>query len=135
MRKNIEFRQQCCQNCKKKIWERRKLSDVMGREKKWISVMRLSKFLSCLAFTNCGNQVAEIVGNWGERKYELWQPSCRKWEEKKKKGIVVGEILGRNLKKKKKVLYPQHFYNKTQIVSCYYFKFEFNTEITFLIQQ
>ena len=33
--------------------------------------------------TNCGNQVVEIVGNGGERKYELWQPSCRKWEEKK----------------------------------------------------
>ena len=41
-------------------------------------------------FTNCGNQVAEIVGNWEERKYELWQPSCRKWKEKKKK--VVAEI-------------------------------------------
>ena len=26
-------------------------------------------------FTNCGNQVTEIVGNWGERKYELWQLS------------------------------------------------------------
>ena len=33
--------------------------------------------------TNCGNQVAEILGKGGERKYELWQPSCRKWEEKK----------------------------------------------------
>ena len=33
--------------------------------------------------TNCGHQVAEIFGKGGERKYELWQPSCRKWEEKK----------------------------------------------------
>ena len=24
----------------------------------------------------CGNQVAKIVGKGGERKYELWQPSC-----------------------------------------------------------
>ena len=43
-------------------------------------------------FTNCGNQVAEIVGNWGERKYELWQPSCWKWEEK----ISGCQNLGRN---------------------------------------
>ena len=34
-------------------------------------------------FTNCSNQVAKIVGNWRERKYELWQLSCRKWEGKK----------------------------------------------------
>ena len=34
-------------------------------------------------FTNCDNQVIEIVGNWGERKYELWQPSCQKWKGKK----------------------------------------------------
>ena len=33
--------------------------------------------------TNCGNQVVGIVGKGGERKYELWQSSCRKWEEKK----------------------------------------------------
>ena len=37
------------------------------------------------------------------------------------------------LKKKKKN--PQHFYNKSQVVSCYWFKFETNTKITFLPQQ
>ena len=26
--------------------------------------------------TNFDNQVAEIVGKGGERKYALWQPSC-----------------------------------------------------------
>ena len=38
--------------------------------------------------TNCGNQVAEILGKGGKRKYELWQPSCRNLgEEFKKKKI------------------------------------------------
>ena len=69
--------------------------------------MRLPKFMSCPAlarevpecmlggvpewFTNCGNQVAK--------------------NGRKKKVIVVVKILGRNLKKKKKVLRPQYFYN------------------------
>ena len=69
--------------------------------------MRLPKFMSCPAlarevpecmrggvpewFTNCGNQVAE--------------------NGRKKKVIVVVKILGWNLKKKKKVLRPQYFYN------------------------
>ena len=29
----------------------------------------------------------------------------------------------------------QHFYNKSQVISCYWFKFETNTKITFLPQQ
>ena len=29
----------------------------------------------------------------------------------------------------------QHFYNKSWVVNYYWFKFEFNTEITFLTQQ
>ena len=28
--------------------------------------------------------------------------------------------------KKKKMLHLQHFYNKLQVVGCYWFKFEFN---------
>ena len=75
------------------------------REKKWILVMILPKFIPLTNlcpwsapvgvaewFTNCGNQVTEIVGNWGERKYELWQLSCRK-REGKKSGC---QNLGRN---------------------------------------
>ena len=70
-------------------------------QKKKIVTMALSKFIplpnlcpwSALVgvpewFTNCGNQVVEIVENWGERKYELWQPSCWKWEELKKKCYI-----------------------------------------------
>ena len=29
----------------------------------------------------------------------------------------------------------QYFYNKSHVVSCYWFKFEINTKITFLPQQ
>ena len=47
------------------------------------------------------------------------------------------EIYGR-VKKKKGVIstiFLQHFYNKSHVISYYQFKFEFNTEIIFLIQQ
>ena len=37
--------------------------------------------------------------------------------------------------KKGEVLYLQHFYNKSWVVSYYWFKFEFSTEITFSTQQ
>ena len=35
----------------------------------------------------------------------------------------------------REMLYLQYFYNKSQVVSCYWFKFETNTKITFLPQQ
>ena len=34
-------------------------------------------------------------------------------------------------KTNRKMLRLQHFYNKSQIVSCYWFKFETNTKIIF----
>ena len=49
------------------------------------------------------------------------------------KKIVVAEITCEELKKK--VLYLQYFYNKSQVIIYYQLKFEFNTDITFLIQQ
>ena len=52
---------------------------------------------------------------------------------KKKKRIMVAKIWG-GIKKKKSVtftIFLQYFHNKSQVISCYYFKFEFNTEITF----
>ena len=61
----------------------------MGREKKLNFGNEITKILvlvmkcpKCMLGgmpereTNCGNQVAEIVGDEGERKYELCQPSC-----------------------------------------------------------
>ena len=36
---------------------------------------------------------------------------------------------------KKKVLRLPYFHNKSHVINYYQFKFEFNTEITFLIQQ
>ena len=35
-------------------------------------------------------------------------------------------------KKIREMLRLQHFYNKSQVVSCYWFKFETHTKITFL---
>ena len=59
---------------------------------------------------NCGNGIAENGG-------------------KKKVVLKSGES------KKKKVLRSQYFHNKSHVISYYQFKFEFNTEIIFLIQQ
>ena len=57
-------------------------------------------------------------------------------ENGKEKKIVVAEIWG-GIKKKKKsatsTIFLQHFHNKSQVISYYQFKFEFNTKITFLI--
>ena len=115
-----------------------------GREKKWISVMRLLKFLSYPA-------PAREVPPWRApvhargsawMVYQLWQPSCRNCRElrrekiwivatklpkmggkKKKKRIVVAEILGRNFFLFKKcatsTIFLQHFHNKSQVISCY----------------
>ena len=35
----------------------------------------------------------------------------------------------------REMLRLQYFYNKSQVVSCYWFKFETNAKITFLPQQ
>ena len=54
------------------------------------------------------------------------------------KKIVVAEITCEELKKKKSAtstIFLQHFHNKSQVISYYQLKFEFNTDITFLIQQ
>ena len=62
--------------------------------------------------TNCGNRITE---NGGKKK--LWQLSCRKWRGKKKRCYVY------NI-----------FHNKLQVISCYWFKLEPNTKITFFPQ-
>lgn len=120
MRKETEFRQQRCWNCKKK-YERGKISDVMVEGEKtefqqwdyrnscypkllpkWVwSAWSASVRWSAQRETNYDNQVVEIVGKGGERKYELWQPSCRKWEEKKLWQLICGngiaEIEGKKI--------------------------------------
>ena len=53
--------------------------------------------------SNCGNQVAEIVGEErGERKKELWQPSCRNWRKRKELWQPSCRNWGRKLEEKKK---------------------------------
>ena len=58
MRKETEFRQQCCRNCKKK-WGERKLN--FGNEITEILVLPKLGGLPERE-NNCGNQVAKIVG-------------------------------------------------------------------------
>ena len=48
---------------------------------------------------------------------------------------MVAEIWGGIKKNATFTIFLQHFHNKSQVISYYQFKFEFNTEITFLIQQ
>ena len=79
---------------------------------------------------NCGNGITEI----GEIFFcQLWQCHCRKWEERK----MWLPKSGKEFKKKcvTFTIFLQYFHNKSQVISYYQFKFEFNTEITFLIQQ
>ena len=65
---------------------------------------------------NCGNVIAE---NGRKKINKEWLP--KSMEELKKKTMST--------------IFLQHFHNKSQVISYYQFKFEFNTEITFLIQQ
>ena len=71
-----------------------------------------------MRFTNCGNQVAKIVGNWGKGKYELWQPSCRKWEEKKL-WLPKSEEELKKQKNATSTIFLQYFHNKSQVISCH----------------
>ena len=70
--------------------------------------------------------------------------SLPKQGNKKKKLAIVAMALPKMGKKnvvpksresKKKVQRSQYFHNKSNVISYYQFKFEFNTEIIFLIQQ
>ena len=78
---------------------------------------------------NCGNDIAEIEkknGNCGNAITENGR--------KKKQWLPKSHV--RNFKKSAtSIIFLQHFHNKSQVISYYQLKFEFNTEITFLIQQ
>ena len=78
--------------------------------------MALPKQKKKKKFDNCGNAIAE---------------------NGRKKKIVVAEITCEEFLKKSatSIIFLQHFHNKSQVISYYQLKFEFNTEITFLIQQ
>ena len=124
MRKEIEFRQRCCQNCKKKY-------NVLEKRENWISVMRLPKLLSCPSSTNEWIVATKLPKIGGIKKKKRRKNCGRKWEEKRKEKNC-GNKVAKN--EGKKMLHSQHFYNKLEVVSCYWFKFEPNTKITFLPQ-
>ena len=51
-----------------------------------------------------------------------------------KQVYFLHEIMTKNKKRDAtSTTFLQHFYNKSQVVSCYWFKFETNTKITFLL--
>ena len=79
--------------------------------------MRLLKFLSCSYCLKCKPIVAMALPKMGEKKKRIVATSLPKMEEKKKRCYV------HNI-----------FHNKLHMVSCYWFKFESNTKITFLSQ-
>ena len=101
MRKKSEFRQHHYWNCKKKYErerEKKKWCDGGGR-KNWISIMRLSKFL--LPQARPWSAPGAMLGGGFEREYELWQPSCWKWEEKKILATKLPKSWGEIFFKKK----------------------------------
>ena len=58
---------------------------------------------------------------------------------KKKKKKIYGDgwmlIQDKFRRDATSTTFLQYFYNKSQVVSCYWFKFKINTKITFLPQQ
>ena len=68
-------------------WEREKMNFSNGITEIHSTAQALpvkcSSGSALMRFTNYDNQIIEIVGNWGERKYELWQPSCENGKGKK----------------------------------------------------
>ena len=127
MRKEIEFWQWCCRNCKKKY-------NVSRERENWISAMRLLKFLSC---PSSAHEVPQVHARGSVRKRkQLWQPSCRNCRNKERENMNCGNQVAKNEGKKDATftIFLHHFHNKLKVVSCYWFKFEPNTKITFLPQ-
>ena len=117
MRKEREFRQQCCRNSTK-VGERKRKS---GREKFLISATPSPKFLLPILAARVGarsvsarkeNQMWQWhCRNKKKKIWQLWQCHCREWEKKK---IVVAKITCEELKKKfvTSTIFLQHFHNK-----------------------
>ena len=82
--------------------------------------------------TNYGNAIAEI----GEGKKNfvaiVAMPLPKMGGEKKQQLLKFGEELKKNVTS---IIFLQYFHNKSQVINYYQFKFEFNIDITFLIQQ
>ena len=86
---------------------------------------------------NFGNEITEILvlpvpkmhaRGSARNGNQLWQWHCRKWEKKK----ILWQLSCYKWRGKKKCYVHNIFHNKLQMVSCYWFKFESNTKITFL---
>ena len=148
-RKNFEFRQWCYQNsCSPNSLPECVLCarSVSAPKKKSIAVMPLLKQGKKIG--NCGNVIAEngrekkiwngIVAMALSKQVKFFFGNCDDViaeNGRKKEKLWLLKSREEFFKKKKKVLRLQYFHNKSHVISYYQFKFEFNTEITFLIQQ
>ena len=135
MRREKEFRQQCCRNSTKMRREKKK---KVERESRGISATLLPKFLcpkmvpGQLKKSNCGNVIAEK----GKKKKKIWFGNCGNAiadNVKKKKFILAncGNPIADNAKKKlwntwmskKKVvtftIFSQYFHNKSHVINYY----------------
>ena len=100
----------------RKVWERTKMSDVMGREKKM----------------NFGNEIIEIhvlpsSCSWSAQVhargsawmvYQLWQPSCRNCRELREKIWIVATKLPKMGGKKKELWLPKSW-GGIKKIKCY----------------
>ena len=91
--------------------------------------MRLSKFLSCRYCQACSCPKCKLGGAL-EMETNCGNDFAENGRKKKKKRIVATKLP--KMEEKKRCYIHNIFYNKLQMVSCYWFKFEPNTKITFL---
>ena len=91
--------------------------------------MRLSKFLSCRYYQACSCPKCKLGGAL-EMETNCGNDIAENGRKKKKKRIVATKLP--KMEEKKRCYIHNIFYNKLQMVSCYWFKFESNTKITFL---
>ena len=89
MRRETEFQQQYCRNCKT-------IHCVRGERKlnfdnEIIEILVLTVLTEME--TNCGNGIAEN----GRKKKELWQPSCQKWRGEKKKKMLRAQYFSQQI--------------------------------------
>ena len=109
MRKEIEFRQQCCRKCKKKY-------NASGERENWIFVMRLPKFLF---YPSSAHEVPQVHARGSARKRkQLWQPSCRNCRDEERENMNCGNQVAENGRKKKKELW-QPSCRKWRKKKCY----------------
>ena len=90
----------------RKVWERRKMSDVMGREKKMNFSNEITEILVLPNSCPWSAPVHARGSAW--MVYQLWQPSCRNCRELRREKIwIVATKLPKMGGKKKELWLPK----------------------------